>query len=138
MSTPLKLEPDDSGVYATPADSADLRKRAMAGEVACKEVDLAAVRSKEELMRAFSKALDFPHHFGENWDALEDSLGDSDCLPLAGYVIRLREATPAQRALKGDWDTLLDILRETSAYWKGRGKPFVVLVDGGAGLPAWR
>jgi RNAse (barnase) inhibitor barstar len=137
VSTRRKLEPNDSGVYAMPADSADLRKLARAGEVAWKEVDLAAVRNKEELMRAFSKALDLPQHFGENWDALEDILGDSECLPHAGYVIRLRKAARAQQTLKGDWDTLLDILRDTSTYWIGRGKPFVVLVDGAVGLPAW-
>jgi RNAse (barnase) inhibitor barstar len=138
VSARSKLEPDDSGVYATPADSADLQKLAAAGEAAWKDVDLAPVRNKEELMRAFSKALELPRHFGENWDALEDSLGDSECLPQTGYVIRLREAARAQRALKGEWATLLDILRETSVYWKGCGKPFVVLVDDAAGLPVWK
>ena len=138
MSTPPKLEPGDSGVYATPAASADLQKLAEAGAAAWKEVDLAPVRSKEELMSAFSKALDLPSHFGGNWDALEDSLGDSECLPHAAYVIRLRDAARAQRALKEEWGTLLDILCETATYWKGRGKPFVVLVDSAAGLPAWK
>ena len=137
MSTPPKLTPGDSGVYATPADYAARQRLAAVGEVAWKEVDLAAVRSKKELMRAFSKALDLPEHFGGNWDALEDCLGDSDCLPDAGCVIRLHAASRAQQALKGDWDTLLDILRETSTYWKGRGKTFVVLVDGAEGLPRW-
>jgi RNAse (barnase) inhibitor barstar len=138
MSTPVKLEPGTSGVYATPGDSTDLRARAAASGAAWREVDLARVLSKEDLLHAFAEALDFPSHFGANWDALEDSLEDSDSLPGAGQVINLRGADAAQRALGEEWDTLLDILREASTYWKGRGKPFVVLVDGAAGLASWK
>ena len=137
MSTPPKLVPEKSGVYGTPADTADLRASAAASGAAWREVDLLPVRSKEDLLRAFAEALDFPSHFGANWDALEDSLEDSDNLPGAGHVIHLRGADAARRALGEQWDTLLDILGEASTYWKGRGKPFVVLVDGVAGLPSW-
>lgn len=134
---PSKLAPENSGVYATPAETADLRALAAAVGVAWKEIDLGPVRSKKALMDAFAKALDFPSHFGANWDALEDTLGDVECLPPGGYVIRLRDGARAEQALGEDWDTLLDVLRETSMYWKGRGKPFVVLVDGASRLPPW-
>jgi RNAse (barnase) inhibitor barstar len=137
MSMPARLEPEKSGVYRTPADTADLRARAAAGAATWREVELARVRSKQEVLRAFAEALDFPSHFGANWDALEDCLEDSDWLPGAGHVIHLRGADAAQRALGAQWDTLLDILREASTYWKERGKPFIVLVDGVAGLPSW-
>jgi len=136
--TPPKLVPEKSGVYGTPADTTDLRARAAASGAAWREVDLARVHGKQDLLRAFAEALDFPSHFGANWDALEDSLEDSDNLPGAGQIIHLRGADAARRALGEEWGTLLDILGEASTYWKGRGKPFVVLVDGAAGLPAWK
>lgn len=137
MSALPKLTAGLSGVYAAPADTAALRARAAGSDLAWKDVDLARVRSKDELLRAMAGALEFPAHFGGNWDALEDCLGDSEYLPHAGYVMHLTHADLAQRALGEAWDTLLDILRESAAYWKGR-KPFVVLVDGAAGLPAWK
>lgn len=133
----LTLAPELSGVYAAPSDTSELRARAAASAVHWKVVDLAAVHSKKDLLGAFADVLEFPSYFGNNWDALEDCLEDSDCLPGTGHVIHLRNADSTQRSLGGDWDTLLDILREASKYWKGRGKPFVVLIDGVPRLTAW-
>ena len=137
MSTRPGLTPEASGVYGTPADISGLRERARAGGVTWKAIDLQAVRSKQELMDAFAAALDLPRYFGANWDALEDCLGDPACLPDSGYVIRLRSAARAQKALGEEWDTLLEILRESSSWWKGRAQPFVVLIDDDPQLPAW-
>jgi RNAse (barnase) inhibitor barstar len=138
VSAPPELTPDASGVYGTPADVSGLRERARAGAATWKDIDLGAVRSKKDLMDAFAATLDFPRHFGANWDALEDCLGDPGCLPDGGYVIRLLDAARAQNALGEEWDTLIEILRESATWWKGRAKPFVVLIDSGdEQLPAW-
>lgn len=53
-----------------------------------------------------SAALQFPHYFGENWDALDECLSDLSWLPASRYVIgiagapdRLVEEQPAQLAI---------------------------------------
>ena len=35
-----------------------------------------------------------------------------------------------------DYQTALDVLSEAAVYWKAKGTPFVVFVDGATDLPA--
>jgi RNAse (barnase) inhibitor barstar len=130
------LIPGDSGVYQSPTDLADLRRRATQIAALWTSVDLASVRDKESLLGALADALAFPPGFGRNWDALYDSLQDLAWLPPNGHVVHLRNVDGARQALGGDWDTLLDILHRTANFWKAR-KPFLVIVDGIGDLPAW-
>jgi len=52
-------------------------------------VDLAKADSKAALLAALGKGLKLPDHFGDNWDALADSLEDRDWLGKNGVAIRL-------------------------------------------------
>ena len=119
-------------------DTADLRARAAAARCGvARGRPRPACAANRSVLRAFAEALDFPSHFGANWDALADACKTLTGCRARAYVIHLRGADAAQRALGAQCDTLLEILREAAAYWKARGKPFVVLVDGVAGLPSW-
>jgi RNAse (barnase) inhibitor barstar len=101
------------------------------------EIDLAHVRTKDELLDAFARALGFPVTFGHNWDALADALQDLSWQRANGYVLHLRNAPSAERALVDEWATLLEILSGSAMYWKTRGKPFIVFVDRAQELPQW-
>ncbi len=57
-------------------DSAPLPDSVSSKGVHAVVVDGSAVDSKVDLMNALAIALDFPDHFGANWDALDDSLRD--------------------------------------------------------------
>jgi RNAse (barnase) inhibitor barstar len=100
-------------------------------------VDVHAVRSKRELLEALSGALALPDSFGRNWDALADSLQDLP-VPENGWLLHLEHGSALQAPLGSDWLTLLEILGEAAIYWKGRGRAFVVLIDGATELPLWR
>ena len=136
MSVRPTLVANDSGVYQAPADLADLRARAVQTGASWADLDLASVRDKASLLRVFAGALAFPAGFGQNWDALHDSLQDLAWLPAAGHVLHLRNIAGARQALRREWDTLLDILHQSAGFWQAR-KPFVVIVDGIGDLPAW-
>jgi hypothetical protein len=91
-------------------------------------VDLAKADSKAALLAALGKGLKLPDHFGDNWDALADSLEDRDWLGKNGVAIRLGHASAYKKAHPHDWETLEDILSEAVEFWKELHVPFWVFV----------
>ena len=80
---------------------------------------------KMKLLNNIAAALEFPHWFGANWDALEDCLTDLSWREAAGHVLLFDRAKPGD-----DLGVLIDVLRSSAEYWAGRGKPFfAVFVD---------
>jgi RNAse (barnase) inhibitor barstar len=126
----------DSGVYRSPPDVSALRARAAQSGAAWVDIDLGSVRDKGGLFAVLARALAFPADFGRNWDALNDSLQDSACMPASAYVLHLRNGEAARQALGREWDTLLAVVRESARFWKTR-KAFVVIVDASTDLPPW-
>jgi Barstar (barnase inhibitor) len=112
-----------------------LQSQARASGLPWSEIDLTASPGKHAGIHALARAVGAPAAtFGANWDALADVLQDLSWHAAPGCVLHLR----------GDWNasideraTLLEVLRASADYWRGRGRPFVVLVDGAAELPAW-
>ena len=124
-----------SGVFVSPGDIAALREAAARAQCAWMEVDLGAVVDKRGLLGAFAAALAFPSTFGSNWDALADCLQDLSWFAAGGAVLQLRGAGAFARVAPRDWTTCLEILAGSATYWRTRGRPFVALIDGIAGLP---
>jgi hypothetical protein len=120
-----------SGVYrVTRRDALDDAVRGSRIDVA--EIDLAG----GDALEALARGLSFPAWFGNNWDALEDCLGDLSWRSGEAHVLVLRNAAALAR---DDFGVLLDVLRVSAEYWLERGKPFfAVLLDPQAqfGLPA--
>ena len=137
MSAPRKLSVASSGVYRTPADVSRLRARAAASGAAWLKIDGGAAHDKPGLMTLLARALQLPPSFGANWDALADSLQDFSWRPAPAYVLHVAGAEALRQALGADWGRLLEVLQATAGYWIGRGKPFVVIMDGAEELPSW-
>lgn len=91
-------------------------------------VDLSHADDKATLFAALSKGLRLPEHFGNNFDALADSLEDRDWLGKSGCAIRLGHATHYRKTHPHDWGTLEEILSEASTFWRERHLPFWVLI----------
>ena len=91
-------------------------------------VDLSQADDKATLFAALSKGLKLPEHFGNNFDALADSLEDRDWLGKSGCAIRLGHATHYRKTHPHDWGTLEEILSEASTFWRERHLPFWVLI----------
>ncbi|MEO8040770.1 MAG: barstar family protein, partial [Betaproteobacteria bacterium] len=90
---------------------------------------------KRALLDALAGALEFPPHFGGNWDALYDCLTDLDLADQPGLVLEIaglsRFAHDDPRGLAVAFGTFADAAR----YWAERRACFVVLI-GGAGRVA--
>jgi Barstar (barnase inhibitor) len=120
-------DPSRSGVYRV--------SRMDEVEDAVQGSKLAVVRvafaDKAALLQNMASALGFPDWFGHNWDALEDCLTDLSWRGAPGYVLLIESPRPGD-----DLGILVDILRSSSEFWAGRGKPFFALfVDPERALP---
>ena len=108
-----------SGVYRATSDDAIL-ECTQAGDL-----DVAMIDARQQHFHAIAQALAFPGWFGNNWDALEDSLGDLSWRKGAGHVL-VFTGYPGGDEL----GELIDVLRSSAQYWAGRGTPFfAVFID---------
>jgi hypothetical protein len=78
-----------------------------------------------DALRAIARALQFPDWFGNNWDALEDCLGDLSWRGGEGHVLLLRGW---QQLPSDDLGVLIDVLGASAEFWSGRGRPFFALL----------
>ena len=79
---------------------------------------------KEELLRRLQASLTLPADFGDNWDALSDSVRDLGWLPGEGFLLLFDHADDLRDASEEDFDTLLDILDEAAEEWQEDERPF--------------
>jgi hypothetical protein len=129
MNVPDLHDLETAGVSAWSGDAHALSAAAAAAKLRFISADLKSVSSKAELLAAVAKGFKLPAHFGNNWDALADSVEDSDWLGKTGCVIALAHTGAYRKAHAADWTTFEDILAEASDYWRERHKPFWVFVS---------
>lgn len=129
---PFPLTAAQSGIYAAPAALAELaalEAAARAAGLAWFELDLTGVRDQAALMAHCRRVFALPSSFGDNWDALADSLGDFSWLPARGYVAVLRNGAVFARSSPHEFATVLAILASTAIYWADKHKVFAALMD---------
>jgi hypothetical protein len=128
MKLPDLTQAADSRVleYHGQADAA--RSAAAHAGLRFLSTDLAHAADKAGLFTALAQGLKLPVHFGNNFDALADSLEDRDWLGKTGCVIHLGHAAHFRKAHSHDWETLQDIFYEAAEFWSELHVPFWVLV----------
>lgn len=136
-SKPTTLDAQRCGLYRAPAGMDALRKTATAAGLIWLDMPLAAVTDKVQFLALCKKQMKLPPHFGDNWDALADCLRDFEWLKSKGYVLHLAGGDAFAKAAADDYRTALAVLAEAATYWKSKGTPFVVFVDGARDLPAF-
>lgn len=125
-----------NGLYRAPEQVALLQATVRRAELRWVLVDLRRARGKHALLSACARGFVFPAGFGSNWDALADCLQDLSWLAEPGTVALLRGAADFAVAAPDEYAMLLEILGASAEYWQPRGRVFIVLSEGAAGLPA--
>jgi hypothetical protein len=95
---PNLTQPAQSGIYFVGSD------------------DLTGCAGKDGLLRRLSVSLELPTGFGDNWDALADSLRDLRWMPAWGYVLLFDHADDLRLAAPADFDILLGILDDAATF----------------------
>ena len=105
-----------SGVYRVSRD-----REVLDTLPAIDRISLAGAKTKAELLERIARALQLPDWFGQNWDALEDSLSER-----AGHLL----FCDWQGLAADDLGVLLDVLASSAEFCAGQGEPmFAVFVD---------
>jgi RNAse (barnase) inhibitor barstar len=121
---------DDGGVYFVDAADFDaLASAAEQGKLYVCRADLEGCHDKSELLKRLATALKLPSGFGQNWDALVDSLRDLGWLHGAGHALLLDHANDLRQAAAKDFDTLLGILHEAANFAIGHNRPFFAFLS---------
>jgi RNAse (barnase) inhibitor barstar len=68
------------------------------------------IEDKQSFLKATAAAFSFPDHFGENFDALSDSLSEVDCGDLRGVVLLWDGWSPLARHDEQAFNVALDVL----------------------------
>ena len=126
---------DRSGVYRAPRGVVTLAKQVSSARMGWLELKLGRVGTKQQFLAACARQLEFPEHFGGNWDALADCLREVDVCGDNGCVLHVQNAARFAKAAPDDYATALEILRLAADYWKDKRVLFLALVDGDASLP---
>ena len=129
------IEAKRSGVYRAPPQVDSVREQAKKVGLMWLDLPLQAVSDKQQFLAVCAKQLKLPSYFGGNWDALADCVRDFNWLKGAGFVLHIAGQEKFAKAAPDDFETALAVLTEAAAFWKERGTPFVVLVDGAKDLP---
>lgn len=131
MDSLLTLLPNckRAGVFRSAIAGDEIVAAAKTAGLQAYKIDLGKVRSKNQLLDAFAKALNFPDRFGKNWDALNDCLSDLEWLGDEGRVVILANCQAFATSHEEDFALLLELLEGATVSSKEDGKPFWVFVQ---------
>jgi RNAse (barnase) inhibitor barstar len=105
-------------VVLGPGQTLDDLIRGLSG-LAIRRIDGRKCGTKAGLLVELARALEFPAHFGQNWDALVDCLTDLEWLSAAGYLLVVSFADRVLPGHPDEYATLVSILESVGAEWAG-------------------
>jgi RNAse (barnase) inhibitor barstar len=85
---------------------------------------------RTSLLQQFATVMQFPEHFGHNWDALADCLTDLDEDEVDRQIIIIDRLDNFAIAKPQQWLTFLDICKSTVKYWQDTDTPMYILLRG--------
>lgn len=120
------------------AHPAAVRRELAAAGWELHRLDGTRIRDAAGLFDACSDSLQFPAYFGNNWDALQDCLGDLSWLPASGRVLLWDRYGMLAASDPKAWSLAREVFATASADRITTGQPplyTLVRGDGPADLP---
>jgi len=126
------LEDARGGVWflPRPLEAKSLQAAAKRAGYAFFHLDGKNIERKEQLLNHVATVLQFPNHFGSNWDALEECLTDLEWVDGDGYLIYFDHIDGLLTAHPDQFATFVEIVRDAVESWKEDGEAMVVLLSG--------
>ncbi|HZP91350.1 MAG TPA: barstar family protein [Burkholderiales bacterium] len=126
--TPARPTPQPrAGVYRFPS-RAPLPAALEAGNARVIRIATGNVRDKPAFLKETALALQFPAHFGQNWDAFYDCLTDLAEQAAKPLVIVFEDLSGFARVEPEEFGAAVDALTDAVEYWEEQGKRLIALV----------
>jgi hypothetical protein len=118
-----------AGIYETDDETLPaLAAAARDAGLLVRQIDLDGCFDKATLLLRIATVMDVPAGMGRNWDGLSDALRDLSWLPAGGYALMFQSASMLRDLRPQEFDTLVDVLHETSQAWNAAQVPFWVFL----------
>lgn len=108
----------------------ELTKLSKAHNMAFFHLEGKKIEKKEQFLNHAAVAMHFPEYFGDNWDAFEDCITDFEWIEAEGYVIYFDHTEAFAQHHESQLETVTELFQDAVTYWKGEGKPMLVLLSG--------
>lgn len=86
--------------------------------------------TKRALLETLAAVLDFPEHFGTNWDAFYDCVTDLALAPGSTLVIEIGGLSRLARQAPSELVAAIECFRDAAVFWKDKDVRLVVLLGG--------
>jgi barstar (barnase inhibitor) len=94
-------------------------------------VDTAKISTLGDVIRSVGEAIGAPSYFGQNLDALEESLRD---LEGSGWCLIFANAERLLRLPREQLETLISLLSDVGDFWQSEGVHFTTVLVGDSQL----
>ncbi len=101
-----------------------LREKVQNSSLTLIEANAASISNDSDLFAVLAQALKFPDYFGNNWDALDECLGDLEWWPAKGYVLLLSNSGVLWKNATLTAGKLISSWLFASDEWRKENVPF--------------
>lgn len=122
-----------TGLYFSPfleGEEYELEKAAQDYNLKTIVVDMKNVTRKQTFLSKMAEELKFPDYFGNNWDALFESLTDLSWLEAPGYLIIIKNMKIFEKQSSSHLLAIKRIFEAVTNYWESRQVPFIIILSG--------
>ena len=125
-------DPETSGVYLLEESPSVEHLEKLTSELGLTFFHLEGqdIHDKDQFLNQVALVLSFPEYFGNNWDAFADCLTDMSWHETDGFVILYDHFDSLAEHSPRDFETALDIFKESTEFWHNRRKALFVLLQG--------
>jgi RNAse (barnase) inhibitor barstar len=120
-----------AGIVQSPGQSLTRLLLKMPLGFVCRVVRGDRCKTKGGLLHEMAQELEFPGYFGNNWDALDECLGDLEWLRATGFAFIFTNAHEVLCEEEDDYRIFIEVLESAGTYWAGaqpEGIPFHALL----------
>jgi RNAse (barnase) inhibitor barstar len=135
MLSEMLKDPQASGVYLLEEShgAETLEELTRDRGLAFFHIDGRDISDKDQFLKQVAVILRFPEYFGNNWDAFADCLTDMSWQEAEGFLILYDHFGPFAEHSPRQFETALDIFKESTEFWRNQGKALFVLLRGTRG-----